>query len=157
MSTPLTSWKEIAQHLNKSVRTVQRWEREFGLPVRRPEKSGYASVLAFPDELDLWLHEHTVAHQLQDVRAHVQTLPSRSHLARDLSHLQHHFERNRHVRERAESLVRDTETLLNDVQRQLVRLQSAVRESHKLKDELRTIRRKANDGGGGPGNTRIAS
>jgi hypothetical protein len=31
-----TSWKEIAAYLGKSVRTVQRWESEFRLPVRRP-------------------------------------------------------------------------------------------------------------------------
>ena len=31
----LTSWKEIASHLNCAVRTAQRWERH-GLPVRRP-------------------------------------------------------------------------------------------------------------------------
>ena len=35
----LDSWKEIARYLNRSERTVQRWERESGLPVRRV-KSG---------------------------------------------------------------------------------------------------------------------
>ena len=157
MSTPLTSWKEIAQHLNKSVRTVQRWEREFGLPVRRPEKDGYASVLAFSDELDLWLHEHTVAHQLQDLRAQVQALSSPTEIAGRLSRLQHHYEKSRHVRERAEALVRQTETLLSGVQRELVRLQSAVQESRKLKDELRAIRRRAAGNHGAAKATPIAS
>ena len=31
----LQGWKEIATHLNKSVRAVQRWEQELGLPVHR--------------------------------------------------------------------------------------------------------------------------
>jgi hypothetical protein len=30
----LNSWKEIASYLGRGVRTVQRWERELGLPVR---------------------------------------------------------------------------------------------------------------------------
>jgi hypothetical protein len=32
----LSSWKEIARHFGKGVRTVQRWERELGLPIHRP-------------------------------------------------------------------------------------------------------------------------
>ena len=31
----LNGWKEIAAFLGKGVRTVQRWEREQGLPVHR--------------------------------------------------------------------------------------------------------------------------
>ena len=31
----LDSWKEIAAYLGRGVRTVQRWEREEGLPVHR--------------------------------------------------------------------------------------------------------------------------
>jgi hypothetical protein len=31
-----TSWKEIASFFGKGVRTVQRWERKFGLPISRP-------------------------------------------------------------------------------------------------------------------------
>src|SRR5579871_1013368 len=31
----LESWKEIAAYLNRDVRTVRRWEKDRGLPVRR--------------------------------------------------------------------------------------------------------------------------
>ena len=31
----LDSWKEIASYLGRGIRTVQRWEREEGLPVHR--------------------------------------------------------------------------------------------------------------------------
>lgn len=55
MRTVLSSWKEIAQYLGKGVRTVQRWELELGLPVRRPKPNEKQIVLAFPDELDAWL------------------------------------------------------------------------------------------------------
>lgn len=49
----LTSWKEIAAYLGKGVRTVQRWEAEMDLPVRRPGADRHI-VLAFPAELDEW-------------------------------------------------------------------------------------------------------
>jgi hypothetical protein len=31
----LNGWEEIAAHLGRTVRTVQRWERELGLPIHR--------------------------------------------------------------------------------------------------------------------------
>jgi hypothetical protein len=49
----LTSWKEIAAYMGKGVRTVQRWEAEMELPVRRPASDRHI-VLAFPAELDTW-------------------------------------------------------------------------------------------------------
>lgn len=61
MPAVLTSWKEIAAHLGKSIRTVQRWERELGLPVRRPDTRRSGIVLADPTELDAWLHRQSTA------------------------------------------------------------------------------------------------
>ena len=55
MSAVLTSWKEIAQHLGKGVRTVQRWELCMGLPVRRPMGRVRGMVLSYTDELDAWM------------------------------------------------------------------------------------------------------
>ena len=49
----LDSWKEIAAYLKRGVRTVQRWERVAGLPVRRLG-SGHGAVYAFKSELDGW-------------------------------------------------------------------------------------------------------
>ena len=54
----LTSWKEIASYLGKGVRTVQRWESRFGLPVRRPNKKSKGVVYASRSELDRWLATH---------------------------------------------------------------------------------------------------
>ena len=51
-----TSWKEIASYLNKGVRTVQRWEAEFGLPVRRPREKARGVVQASRMELDRWIN-----------------------------------------------------------------------------------------------------
>ena len=51
----LTSWKEIARYMGKGVRTVQRWEMDFGLPVRRPQGSNKKAILARPSDLDAWV------------------------------------------------------------------------------------------------------
>jgi phage terminase Nu1 subunit (DNA packaging protein) len=53
----LNSWKEIAAYLGRGVRTVQRWEQELGLPVRRPRGKSRSAVIAFKGELDKWLHQ----------------------------------------------------------------------------------------------------
>ena len=62
MSTPspeiepvrLNGWKEIALHLGKGTRTVQRWEKLYGLPVHRIGREGGEIVFAFRDEIDRW-------------------------------------------------------------------------------------------------------
>jgi predicted DNA-binding transcriptional regulator AlpA len=53
-SAPLTSWKEIASHLGKGVRTVQRWERELHFPLHRPDPKKHV-VIAYPGEIDAWI------------------------------------------------------------------------------------------------------
>ena len=50
----LDSWKEIAAYLNRGARTVQRWEREEGLPVHRLHHEKLGSVYAYKSELDAW-------------------------------------------------------------------------------------------------------
>jgi len=51
----LNSWKEIATYLGKGVRTVQRWEVQMGLPVRRLGREGGEIVYALKSEIDAWL------------------------------------------------------------------------------------------------------
>jgi PAS domain S-box-containing protein len=50
----LDSWKEISSYLGKGVRTVQRWERELGLPVRRRTGKPRGQVFALRFEVDAW-------------------------------------------------------------------------------------------------------
>ncbi len=50
----LDSWKEIATFLGRGIRTVQRWEREEGLPVHRLEHAKRGSVYANRRELTAW-------------------------------------------------------------------------------------------------------
>jgi TolB-like protein/Tfp pilus assembly protein PilF len=50
----LESWKEIANYLNRNVRTAQRWERLERLPVRRHKHVKHESVYAYKHEIDAW-------------------------------------------------------------------------------------------------------
>jgi hypothetical protein len=59
----LHSWKDISGYLGLAVRTLQRWEHDFGLPVHRPAERNHTAVLAFPEELDAWLLDRPVSSQ----------------------------------------------------------------------------------------------
>jgi Tol biopolymer transport system component len=50
----LDSWKEIATYLGRGIRTVQRWEREEGLPVHRLAHEKRGSIYARREELAAW-------------------------------------------------------------------------------------------------------
>ena len=50
----LTSWKEIAAYLGVDERTCQRWEKKYGLPVRRMEDTPRSRVSGDKEELDRW-------------------------------------------------------------------------------------------------------
>ena len=52
--TQLHGWKEIAAYFGRSVRTVQRWERDFGLPIRRFGLGRSEVVHAYVEELERW-------------------------------------------------------------------------------------------------------
>ena len=57
----LDSWKEIAAYLGRGVRTVQRWEREEGLPIHRLAHAERGSVFADPAELTDWWESRQIA------------------------------------------------------------------------------------------------
>lgn len=50
----LDSWKEIALYLHRDVTTVQRWEKQEGMPVHRHLHHKRGSVYALSPELDAW-------------------------------------------------------------------------------------------------------
>lgn len=82
----LSCWKDIATYLGKGVRTVQRWEQEFGLPIRRPNGSSHKSpVVADSRDLDAWLksrwslrgpkaEENGASRNVEDTASHTQLL-----------------------------------------------------------------------------------
>jgi Tfp pilus assembly protein PilF len=51
----LQGWKEIAAYVSRDERTVKRWEKQRGLPVRRMPGSGRANVYAVVADVDAWL------------------------------------------------------------------------------------------------------
>ena len=50
----LESWKQIAAYLDRSERTVRRWEATEGLPVHRREHEKQDTVFAFRHEIEAW-------------------------------------------------------------------------------------------------------
>jgi hypothetical protein len=95
----LNSWKEVAVYMGRGVRTVQRWERELGLPVRRPRGRSRSAVIAFKPELDRWLaqaptdteelrHPAPVTLRLPSVQVsqHTTSLTTRNHQLLARSH-----------------------------------------------------------------------
>ena len=56
----LNSWKEIAVYLNRSVRTVIRWDADQGLPVHRQIHDKRGAVHAYKLELDAWVQQRTL-------------------------------------------------------------------------------------------------
>jgi hypothetical protein len=53
----LESWKQIAAYLNRSERTVRRWEANEGLPVHRHGHHKQDTVFARVDEIDRWVRQ----------------------------------------------------------------------------------------------------
>ena len=50
--------KEIANYLNREIRTCQRWKKELELPVYRiDKKSTHLKVFAYKSEIDQWFKE----------------------------------------------------------------------------------------------------
>lgn len=63
----LNGWKEIANYLGKGVRTAQRYERNFALPIRRPSGRLESAVMATRAEIDAWLSASTRRQMLTPV------------------------------------------------------------------------------------------
>jgi serine/threonine-protein kinase len=62
----LDSWKEIAAYLNRSERTVRRWEETEELPVHRLQHDKRGSVYAYTRELDGWRVSRRVVEDTAD-------------------------------------------------------------------------------------------
>jgi len=55
----LESWKQIAAYLDRSERTVRRWEANEGLPVHRREHEKQDTVFAYRHEIEAWSRSRT--------------------------------------------------------------------------------------------------
>ena len=71
----LSGWKEIATYLGKGVRTVQRYERELGLPVRRPAGKPRGSVVVTRAEIDAWVAANPIREAFRLVPHKIDSAP----------------------------------------------------------------------------------
>ena len=67
----LDGWKWIASFPGKGVRTVQRWERHFGLPVRRVGANGDV-IFAYRSEIEQWVRNRGRGAAVSAAAAHPQ-------------------------------------------------------------------------------------
>jgi hypothetical protein len=119
----LTSWKEIASYLGRSVRTVQRWEQDAGLPVRRPRGKSHDSVMAVPAELDAWFQSRPLvnsAHGQTGSNGNRDGLASYEGAApisppRSFSELRRNLEITRTLREQSRFLQQETRATLESL------------------------------------------
>src|SRR5678809_669700 len=79
----LDSWKAIAAYLGRGVRTVQRWERDEGLPVHRLAHEKRGSVYARRPEVDAWWESRrrTLANEISESSATTGAVSSSSAVA----------------------------------------------------------------------------
>ena len=66
--TRLEGWKEIAAYFGRSVRTIQRWERDEQLPIRRHLHGTAATVYGYTNEFARWraLRDQSVNSRFDD-------------------------------------------------------------------------------------------
>jgi hypothetical protein len=50
----LCTWKEISEYCGRGIRTLQRWEQNFGFPIHRPDRRNKSAVIASRSEIDEW-------------------------------------------------------------------------------------------------------
>jgi hypothetical protein len=74
----LSCWKDVARYLGKGVRTVQRWEHTFDLPVRRASEGGKSAIITTTAEIDKWIETRKARSEAKDFPArHLQELLER--------------------------------------------------------------------------------
>jgi hypothetical protein len=50
----LCTWSEISEYAGRGIRTLQRWEHDFGFPVHRPDPRNKSAVISTRKEIDEW-------------------------------------------------------------------------------------------------------
>jgi hypothetical protein len=114
----LSGWKEVSAYLGKGVRTVQRYERELGLPVRRPAGKSSGSVIALKAELDGWVQASPIRKTFQ-----LRTKSSEQSL---LSHsLKQHVMELGRLRAKMSELRSETDALIRQLQESVTTLVQA--------------------------------
>lgn len=119
----LCGWKEIANYLGKGVRTVQRYERDLGLPVRRPAGKAWGSVVATKVELDAWV----LASPIREAYYLSRPLPDSTFSAANLAK---RMDETRRLRDQMLVLKNEVMASVQLLSRSVQRLQSDLNQSH---------------------------
>lgn len=122
-STVLTSWKDIARYMGKGVRTVQRWEQDFGLPVRRPHGSNKKAVLARPCDLDAWVALRCASRADRSSPAHFADAKDRTASVAFLSSLHARIQTAQMLRDNNLALMREMRMAVEQLRDQLDSMQ----------------------------------
>ena len=123
----LTCWKDIAQYFGKGVRTVQRWERHFGLPVRRPDGVDHkTAVIAYPHDLDEWLQSRWSRRSVDARRHGSQVAPERGMLSTEISNC---LRISRELQRELRDLRKEHRELLDQLSLSLTALNDTCRQS----------------------------
>ncbi len=140
MSTPhpskaavLNSWKEIAHYLGRGVRTVQRYERNLGLPVRRPHGKSRSAVIAPTAELDEWLRN--IPQSARDCTSAETALPLMA------SALQRSARQNDDLRQLCQELRRANMEAVRTLSNSLRQMQELLRHIAGGREELISVRK----------------
>src|SRR5690242_17244733 len=65
----LNSWKEVADYVGRSARTLQRWEKNWKLPMHRPAGRMRSAVIAVASEIDEWIKQTPIARSADVARS----------------------------------------------------------------------------------------
>jgi len=122
----LSGWKEIAYRLGRSVRTVQRYERMFGLPVHRPAGKAPAAVLASTTEIDLWISARAFPRAL-DVRG------------RNPQSYSAAIEERRRLLAQMAPLRNELRTSIHKIRQSILKLRRELNENRKRQDAISSI------------------
>lgn len=76
----LESWKQIAAYLDRSERTVRRWEADEGLPVHRRGHQSHDTVFAYRHEIEAWTRRRTKYAAAVQPEAEPARMPPNSYL-----------------------------------------------------------------------------
>ena len=131
----LSGWKDIAHYLGRGVRTVQRYERELGLPVRRPSGHPAGAVLAVKSELDSWVKLAPGAAASSDASQR----PSQVYLSSELAK---RLQERAHLHAQMMTLRKEMKANIRTLRESIAKVRQQLNETQKRQDSIESVIRR---------------
>jgi len=128
----LSGWKDIAHYLGKGVRTVQRYERQMGLPVRRPSGNHSGSVIAIKSELDSWIRSSPTAQEYRDEILSAK----RAYLS---SEIVKRLQERAHLRAQMTALRRELRVNIRKLRKSIAEVRQQLHETRERQDSMASL------------------